>query len=93
MGTARGLAVPQVNPNAKRREALEARVEAEGVGALHEELRLLDAEVAARIDGRNPRRVVRALEVALSRDVDASEGGKAQGPRKNPPDYDAMVVG
>ena len=54
----------------------------------------MDAEAAERVDGRNPRRVIRALEVALSRNDDAhSRGDDDERPRKIPPDYDAMVVG
>ncbi|MYE54592.1 MAG: tRNA (adenosine(37)-N6)-dimethylallyltransferase MiaA [Chloroflexi bacterium] len=92
-GLLEGWQVPEVNPNAKLRETLEAWVESEGIEALYEELRRLDAGAAERIDGRNPRRVVRALEIALSRDSDATEIENAQRPRKTPPDYDAMVVG
>ena len=92
-GLLEGWQVPEVNPNAKRRETLEARVESEGVEALYEELRQVDREAAKRIDGRNPRRVVRALEVALSRDSDATERENAQVPRKIPPAYDPMVIG
>ena len=94
-GLLEGWQVPEVNPNAKLRETLELRLESEGVEALYEELRRVDAEAAERIDGRNPRRVVRALEVALSRVEDASSGGSNddERPRKIPPDYDAIVVG
>lgn len=92
-GLLEGWQVPGVNPNAKLREELESRVAAQGVGALYEELRRLDADASARIDGRNPRRVVRALEIALSRDMDASAGGDMERPRKIPPDYDALVIG
>ena len=93
-GLLEGWQVPQVNPNAKLREELESRVEAEGVGALYEELRRVDPEAAERVDGLNPRRVVRALEVARSRDMDAPGGGDVgRMPRKVPPDYDPMVVG
>ena len=96
-GLLEGWQVPEVNPNAKLRESLESRVETEGVEALYEELRRLDAEAAERIDGRNPRRVVRALEVALSRGGDGysggGDGGDVERPRKVPPDYDAMVIG
>ena len=93
-GLLEGWQVPEVNPNAKLRESLESRVNEEGVGALHEELRCVDPEAAERVDERNPRRVVRALEVALSGKADArsGEGGEIR-PRKIPPDYDAMVVG
>ena len=93
-GLLEGWQVPEVNPNANLRETLELRLESEGVEALYEELRRVDAEAAARVDGRNPRRVVRALEIALSRKDDAqSRGDDDERPRKIPPDYDAMVVG
>lgn len=45
------------------RAALEARLDEEGAGALFEELRRRDPATAARVDPRNGRRVVRALEV------------------------------
>ena len=92
-GLLEGWQVPEVNPNAKLRKTLELRVESEGVEALFEELRRVDAEAAGRVDGRNPRRVVRALEVALSADCDASSGDDVEQAHKVPPDYDAMVVG
>ena len=93
-GLLEGWQVPEVNPNAKLREELESRVESEGVNALFEELRHVDPEVAVRVDGRNPRRVVRALEVALSRCGETSaREGIAQKPRKIPPDYDSKVIG
>ena len=93
-GLLEGWQVPEVNPNTKLRETLEFRLESEGVEALYEELRRVDAEAAERVDGRNPRRVVRALEIALSRkDVAHSRGDDDELPRKIPPDFDAMVVG
>ena len=93
-GLLEGWQVPEVNPNTKVRETLESRMESEGVEALFEELRRVDAEAAGRVDGRNPRRVIRALEIALSRKDDAqSRGDDDEMPRKIPPDYDALVVG
>ena len=93
-GLLEGWQVPEVNPNAKLREELELQVESEGVEALFEELLHVDPGAAAQVDGRNPRRVVRALEVALSRRGDTSvRDGDAQRPRKVPPDYDAKVIG
>ena len=93
-GLLEGWQVPEMKPNAKLRETLDFRVELEGVEALYEELRRVDASAAARVDGRNPRRVVRALEIALSRKDDAqSRGDDDERARKIPPDYDAMVVG
>lgn len=50
------------------RAQLEADLEREGSGALVERLRALDPATAERIDPRNGRRVVRALEVALQGD-------------------------
>ena len=67
-GLLEGWQVPKVNPNTKLRESLESRVGTEGLEGLFEELRRVDPEAAGRVDGRNPRRVVRALEIALSRD-------------------------
>ena len=93
-GLLEGWQVPKVNPNAKLRETLELRLESEGVEALYEELRSVDPVAAERVDGRNPRRVIRALEIALSRKDDAhSRGDDDERARKIPPDYDAMVVG
>ncbi|WP_231916097.1 tRNA (adenosine(37)-N6)-dimethylallyltransferase MiaA [Microbacterium karelineae] len=45
------------------RARLEARLESEGAGALYDELRHRDPATADRVDPRNTRRVVRALEV------------------------------
>ena len=93
-GLIEGWQVPEVNPNAELRETLELRMESEGMEALYEELRRVDAEAAEQVDGRNPRRVIRALEIALTRMVDAHSRGDAdEMPRKIPPDYDAMVAG
>lgn len=47
------------------RTRLEAELEAGGVEPLLVRLRTLDSAVAEAVDARNPRRVVRALEVAL----------------------------
>ena len=45
------------------RAELEARLESEGAGVLYDELRAKDLATAERVDPRNGRRVVRALEV------------------------------
>ncbi len=57
-----GWEVPHVPPD----PALRARLEAEATrdaGALHARLAALDPASAQRIDARNPRRVIRALEI------------------------------
>lgn len=55
--------VPDVPPQPERRAELAALAEREGVEALHARLRAVDPEAAGRIDARNVRRVIRALEV------------------------------
>jgi tRNA dimethylallyltransferase len=50
------------------RERLEQDLAQDGAGALLERLRLLDPTTAERIDARNGRRIVRALEIALQGD-------------------------
>ena len=49
--------------DAELRERLERELETHGTAQLLERLRILDPEAAARVDPRNPRRVVRALEL------------------------------
>ena len=55
--------VPAVPPDPGLREALQAFADAEGPAALHARLAAVDPASAARIDPRNVRRVIRALEV------------------------------
>lgn len=58
-----GWRLPQVAPDSELRRSLEARVQAEGSDVLYKELQELDPVAAERIDPRNIRRVIRALEV------------------------------
>src|SRR5690606_39101833 len=55
--------VPAVEPSAEFRADLEARAAAGEGPALHSRLAKLDSTSAARIDPRNVRRVIRALEI------------------------------
>jgi tRNA dimethylallyltransferase len=57
-----GWQVPHVPPNPALRARLEAEAESDEV-ALHARLAELDPASAERIDARNPRRVIRALEI------------------------------
>ncbi len=61
-----GWDIPPGDPGGQVRAALEADLAREGVGALAARLRQLDPASAERVDLRNPRRVIRALEVALT---------------------------
>ncbi len=58
-----GWDLPAVPPNPELRARLEARAEERGWRALHGELARLDPASADRIEPRNVRRVIRALEI------------------------------
>ncbi|MGQ9681356.1 MAG: tRNA (adenosine(37)-N6)-dimethylallyltransferase MiaA [Anaerolineae bacterium] len=60
-----GWRMPRVAPDEDLRQTLLQRAEREGATALHAELARVDPMAAARIDERNVRRVIRALEVYL----------------------------
>ena len=66
-GLLEGWTPPSVPPDPDLRRRLEAEAQERGYAALHARLREIDPEAAARIDPRNVRRVVRALEVACNR--------------------------
>lgn len=61
-----GWNLPPAFPAGDLRERLAARAEREGGGVLYAELARADPDAAARIDPRNTRRVIRALEVVLA---------------------------
>jgi tRNA dimethylallyltransferase len=58
-----GWQVPRVPPDVDLRRSLEERAAREGADALYRELLARDASAAARVDARNVRRLVRALEL------------------------------
>jgi tRNA dimethylallyltransferase len=78
-----GWQPPAVEPDLALRAELEALEAAAGVEALHARLAQLDVGAAASIDARNPRRLIRAIEVALA--------GGARG--AVPPDFSWHAVG
>ena len=57
---------PEVTADEKLREVLEKMKEERGHEWLHAKLRILDPDAAEKIDARNVRRTVRALEVTLT---------------------------
>jgi tRNA dimethylallyltransferase len=61
-----GWNIPPAAPTPELRLRLEERAAAEGPAALHNELAGRDPAAAAKIDPRNARRVIRALEVVLA---------------------------
>jgi len=60
-----GWRIPPVPPDPALRQELEARAKIEGSEKLYNELKQTDPTAAERIDPRNVRRVIRALEVSL----------------------------
>jgi len=83
-----GWGIPEVPPDEALRAELYAEAEASGHEALHDRLRALDPIAAGRIDARNLRRVVRALEVCLKTERPISELQ-----RKTPPPYRILQIG
>jgi tRNA dimethylallyltransferase len=80
-----GWTPPAVPPDPALRAELEEQARRESPQALHARLMALDPEAAARIDPRNVRRVVRAMEVALR----AGSAGRG----KAPPPYAVFQIG
>jgi tRNA dimethylallyltransferase len=58
-----GFRIPHVSPDAELRRSLKQKAAEEGYMSLYEELKVVDPTAAKRIDPRNVRRVIRALEV------------------------------
>jgi tRNA dimethylallyltransferase len=77
-----GYELVEVPPN----ESLRAELERLSAEALAQRLKEADPEAARRIDLSNPRRVIRALEVALA-------GHKHDAARKRNPRYDCLQLG
>jgi tRNA dimethylallyltransferase len=72
--------VPRVPPDYELRAELRAEAEQVGLEALHDRLAAVDADAATKIDYRNLRRVIRALEVYLKTGVPISQHQSARAP-------------
>ena len=83
-----GWQIPRVAPNVELRRSLETRARIEGSEALYRELIELEPSVAGRIDPRNIRRVIRALEIELNTTVD-----NVNPPVKRIPPYRTLIIG
>lgn len=83
-----GWGIPEVPPDPSLRAELENFAAAQGARALHNRLRAVDPAAAERIDYRNVRRVVRALEVCL---LTGTPITVLQ--RKSPPPYRVLQIG
>ncbi|NLD44358.1 MAG: tRNA (adenosine(37)-N6)-dimethylallyltransferase MiaA [Chloroflexi bacterium] len=83
-----GWTIPEVPPKPLLRARLQEEADRDGAAALHARLAAVDPVAAARIDARNVRRVIRALEVHAQTGQPAS---RQQG--KVPPDYAVFRIG
>lgn len=83
-----GWDIPRTKPDKPLRKALNDWAEQIGAYELHHRLTILDPQAAAKIDPRNVRRTVRALEVIFHTGKLFSDQRKM---RQSP--YDALVVG
>ncbi|MFC1988153.1 tRNA (adenosine(37)-N6)-dimethylallyltransferase MiaA [Chloroflexota bacterium] len=83
-----GWEIPQVPPDPEYRHSLEEQAVAGEVGNLYQELVNIDPVAANRIDRRNVRRVIRALEVSRQAQVPFS---CLQ--RKQSPPFNVLIIG
>ncbi|HJP41124.1 MAG TPA: tRNA (adenosine(37)-N6)-dimethylallyltransferase MiaA [Dehalococcoidia bacterium] len=80
--------VPEVAPNPELRARLSAFADDQGTAALHARLQDVDPVAAERIDERNVRRVVRALEVHEATGRPISEWQQ-----RGEPDFEYLIFG
>jgi tRNA dimethylallyltransferase len=79
---------PTANPDMRLRAELEARAKSKGYQVLYEELHELDPAAAEKIDPRNVRRTIRALEVIrLTGRRFSEQRGQVESP------YDLLTIG
>jgi tRNA dimethylallyltransferase len=83
-----GWKIPQVPPDWEVRRELETRAKQEDGHRLYRELQSIDPVAAAKIDPRNIRRVVRALEI-----YHAAGQLPSQLQRKKVPNFPVLVIG
>jgi tRNA dimethylallyltransferase len=83
-----GWSIPAVAPDPEFRRHLEAKAAGGGKNELYQELARLDPVAAQRIDPRNVRRTIRALEVHRSAEAPIS---KLQG--KKAPSFQTLIIG
>ncbi len=83
-----GWGIPQVPPNLEYRHNIEKKAARVGTDELYQELMKVDPEAAMRIDRRNIRRIIRALEVYRSAGTLFS-----QLQHKQAPPFNTLIVG
>lgn len=80
--------IPQVPPNHEFREKLEKIARREGIEQLYRELSRVDPAAAQKIDPRNVRRVIRALEVHKGTNIPFSQLQYTE-----TPPFNAFIIG
>jgi tRNA dimethylallyltransferase len=83
-----GWHIPGVSPDDKFRYNIEKKAERDGTDELYRELVAVDPEAAAKIDRRNIRRIIRALEVHAKAKEPFSRLGY-----KEAPGFDSYIIG
>jgi tRNA dimethylallyltransferase len=83
-----GLRMPEVPPNPAVRAELEAVAATGGADALFARLQQLDPATAAVINARNPRRLLRALEIVIT-----TGRSKVELEGADPPPYRILLLG
>ena len=80
--------IPEIKENKKLRMKLQKEIDKKGLDFVFQKLVKLDLEAAYIIDPKNPRRIIRALEIALLSGKKFSEQRK-----KGEPLYDILGIG
>ncbi len=83
-----GLRIPEVPPNPELRNKLETMLAERGRDALFEMLVEKDPATAAAIDAKNPRRLIRALEIVIT-----TGRSKVELEGADPPPYSILKIG
>ncbi len=83
-----GWGIPRVPPDLTLRAELQAEAQTIGSEAFHAKLAAVDPDAAAKLDHRNVRRVIRALEVYLKTGIPISAHQQ-----KSPPPYRILMIG
>jgi tRNA dimethylallyltransferase len=87
-GVLEGWQIPRVPPDLDLRARLTDEAGETGIDPLYQKLQDLDPAAALKIDKRNVRRVIRALEVALN-----SNSSQPKMRSKKAPDYEVLIIG
>lgn len=82
------LEIPEIKENEKLRAKIEKEIEEKGLDFVFKKLVAIDPEAAYIVDPKNPRRIIRVLEIALVSGKKFSEQRKAGKPL-----YDVLEIG